>query len=307
MKNVKRFMNKSNLANPIEIIKPSLEDMCTLDQITEKEGNKKNAQIQVHEKNHEEKEHNYLKTTTMPTISPLQLDQLERSLEYVEASEITNEQNICVVLPNLTPQIIFTEKYISVEKIQKEFLPDYNLTENMWLFQRLTETFDQKIMTKQFAQTIKKDMILSINTNVSSILSYHFDAFIAQYNLTHDAPLILEFKIFDILANLKQYFEVKSKLKKLGCRICVEYMDLRAIGVIDHNITDIDFIKIPWNKHDLKFMAEPFGAEIKAKIKALNKMQVILIHCGEKEAITFGQSLGIKIFQGFYVDKLQSQ
>ena len=125
--------------------------------------------------------------------------------------------------------------------------------------------------------------------------------------MTHDVPLILEFKIFDILANLKQYFEVRNKLKKLGCRICVEYMDLRAIGIIDHTITDIDFIKIPWNKHDLKFMAGPLGAEIKSKIKDLNKMQVILIHCDEKEAITFGQSLGIKIFQGFYVDKLQSQ
>ena len=57
------------------------------------------------------------------------------------------------------PQVIFTEKYISVETIQKEFFPDYSLIDNMWLFQHLTETFDQKIMTKQFAQTIKKDMV----------------------------------------------------------------------------------------------------------------------------------------------------
>ena len=85
IKNVKRFMNKSNLENSIEIIKPSLEDMCTLNQVKEKERNKK---IKVHE----EKEYNYLKTTVTLPISPLQLDQLERSLEYVEINQITNEQ-----------------------------------------------------------------------------------------------------------------------------------------------------------------------------------------------------------------------
>ena len=78
-------MNKSNLENSIEIIKPSLEDMCTLNQVKEKERNKK---IKVHE----EKEYNYLKTTVTLPISPLQLDQLERSLEYVEINQITNEQ-----------------------------------------------------------------------------------------------------------------------------------------------------------------------------------------------------------------------
>jgi hypothetical protein len=237
-------------------------------------------------------------------MGPIQLDQLERNLENIDILGMIKDQNICVILPNVAPQIIFTEKYISVEKLSRKLLPDYNLAGDTWLFQRLTETFDRKLLTSGFEKYIGQDQVVSINCNVSSVMSRNFDHFITKYKMNHSTPLILEFRLFDILAHIGKYFEMREKLKKLGCRVCIEFMDIKAIGVIDRNITNVDFIKIPWNKQDKQIMSSALGAEIKMNIDAQDKMRIIMIHCDSLEAIRFGQSLGIKIFQGFYVDKL---
>lgn len=237
-------------------------------------------------------------------MGPMQLDQLERNLVNVDIVDMLKEQNICVILPNVPPEIIFTEKYISVEKLAKKLLPDYNLMGDLWLFQRLTETFDRKLLSSGFEKTIVQDQVMSINCNVSSVMSRSFDHFIVKYKMNHSTPLILEFRLFDILAHIGKYFEMREKLKKLGCRVCIEFMDLRAIGVIDRKITNVDFIKIPWNKQCKQIISGALGEEIKSNINAQDKMRIIMIHCDSLEAITFGQSLGIRIFQGFYVDKL---
>ena len=39
-------------------------------------------------------------------------------------------------------------KYYSLKEINKSVLPDYNIEGDKWLFQRLTKTFDIKMMKK---------------------------------------------------------------------------------------------------------------------------------------------------------------
>ena len=149
-----------------------------------------------------------------PHMGPLQLDKLERNLLTMDMFSMIKQQNICVVMNNIPPEVIYTKKYFSLKEINKTVLPDYKIEGDKWLFQRLTKTFDSKMMKTLVEYQSLPDHFLSINMNVASILTKEFDSFIAKQKQLSDMPIILEIFLFDIMSDLAEYYRAQEKLKK---------------------------------------------------------------------------------------------
>ena len=137
-----------------------------------------------------------------PPIGPVQLDKLERNIRNMDMYSLIDEQNICVVVDNMEPKVIFTKKYISLDEVNDSILPGYNISGDKWLFQRLTETFDLKLMQALIDYKSFPENVLSINMNVSTISTKEFDKFIDQQKSMSDQPMVLEITLFDIMADL---------------------------------------------------------------------------------------------------------
>lgn len=236
-------------------------------------------------------------------MGPMQLDMLERNLENTEMSSFIAEQSACVVVGNAPPQPIFTEKFMAVSEIKKTLMPDYDLMADKWLFQRLSRTFDVKLMQYLLTTKIPPEQVVSININVETIFTEEFDQFLRKFKRKNDQPLILEFKLFDMISDISLYYEAQKKIAALGCKTCLDAMDVESICVLDRKILNVDFLKIYWKKKYTDILDQPIGKQAKEAIQLQGKMRVILCLCDSQQAIDFGDKIGIHLFQGFLIDK----
>ncbi len=242
-----------------------------------------------------------------PTMGPLELDKLERNIEGIDMFALIDQQDICVVMDNMAPQVVFTKKFISLEEVNNSILPNYNIPGDKWLFQRLTESFDRKMMQSLIDNKAFPDTVLAINMNVSTIATKAFDKFIEKQKSLSDHPLVLEMTLFDIMSDLGAYYKAQEKLNRLGCKVCICKMDVQSPYVLDRELMNVDFLKIRWNKNYPNLLSGEERKKITETIKAQGKMRVVLSDCDTVDAIKFGKSLGIVMYQGFEVDSLQKK
>ena len=147
---------------------------------------------------------------------------------------------------------------------------------------------------------------MPINMNVSTISTKAFDKFIAKQKSLSDHPLILEITLFDIMSDLTAYFRAQEKLDRLGCKICICKMDIQSLYVLDRELINVDFLKIRWNKSYDRSLNATDRQRISEAIQTQGKMRVVLSDCDSRDAIRFGNEMGIVMFQGFEIDKLQA-
>lgn len=304
--NIRRNKNANNGGEDSET--PNLQSlMASLDPDKKNENKPKERKIAAPEKAKTvpHYEHIFPKEVD-PSMGPIQLDKLERNILNMDIYSLIAEQNICVVVENMPPEIIFTKKYVSLSEVNNSILPGYQISGDKWLFQRLTETFDIKLMQALVDHESFPENVLSINMNVSSIFTKKFDKFIEKQKLLSDHPIILEITLFDIMSDLTEYYKAAEKLDRLGCKICICGMDIQSLYVLDRELINVDFLKIRWNKKYLGTLTGPVREKISKTIEAQGKMRVVLSDCDTPDAIKFGTELGIVMYQGFHVDKLQS-
>ena len=82
-------------------------------------------------------------------------------------------------------------------------------------------------------------------------------------------------------------------------------MDIQSLYVLNRELINVDFLKIRWNKHYPNALSQTDKNRIKEAIKIQGKMRVTLSDCDSENAIKFGNELGIVMYQGFEIDKLQ--
>ncbi len=240
-----------------------------------------------------------------PAMGPMQLDKLERNILTMDMFALHSEQNICVILDKQAPQVVFTKKYISLTEVNNSILPNYDISGDKWLFQRLTKTFDKKLMQALIDYDGFPEQVLSININVSTILTKEFDKFIAKQKNLSDHPLVLEITLFDIISDLNEYYKAYDKIHKLGCKICICKMDIQSLYILNRELMNVDFLKIRWNKIYQSSVSQLDKNRVIDAIKSQGKMRVVLSDCDSRDALDFGNSVGIVMYQGFEVDKLQ--
>lgn len=240
---------------------------------------------------------------TVTPMGPMQLDQLERNLINMEIFQMMENQTAYVIVGDSTPQPIFVEHYISVMKVKEKLLPGYDIFADKWLFQRLTRTFDQKLMQTLPATDLIRDQVISININVETILTPEFDKFITKFKQKNNQPLILEMGLFDVVSDIQRYYDARDKLTALGCRISLDAMDAQSLALLDRDLMAVDFLKINWKPHYKKLLGGPLEKKIISAIAAQGSMRIILCHCDTEDALKFGKTVGIHMYQGFLVDK----
>ncbi len=246
---------------------------------------------------------NTARKTDVTPMGPVQLDQLERNLINMEIFQVMENQTAYVIVGDSRPQPIFVEHYISAGKVKDRLLPNYDIYADKWLFQRLTRTFDKKILLKLPDLDAIKNQVISININIETIFTREFDIFVAKFKKQNNQPLILEMRLFDVISDIQKYYEARDKLTELGCRISLDAIDIESLAILDRELLAVDFLKINWKQHYKQLVGGPLEKKIMGAINAQGNMRIILCHCDTEEAITFGKTVGVHMYQGFLIDK----
>jgi EAL domain-containing protein (putative c-di-GMP-specific phosphodiesterase class I) len=229
-------------------------------------------------------------------------------IQRADLSNMLRRQAVCAITRGTAPTPILREVYVSIPELRDSVMPGYDLASDRWLFQHLTQALDRRMM-KMLARADDSALAsaISINLNVSTLVSDAFLEFDANIKSSARGSIMIELQLIDIFADMAAYQFARDFARERGYRICLDGVTHLTLPYIDREKLGLDFVKVLW-RSDILDSQEPQRAnEFRAKIEELNRTRVILCRCDNEEAVKVGQSWGIALFQGRYVDRLLVQ
>ncbi|MBC8337789.1 MAG: hypothetical protein ISR51_06705 [Rhodospirillales bacterium] len=237
-------------------------------------------------------------------LTPKVLARVETALSRADLSNLVRRQYICQIDGQMVPEQLFSELFISIKDLRETMLPDVNLVANRWLFQHLTTTLDRRML----AMLTKTDSIsfsgdISFNINVATVLSPEFQAFDDNISAGRRGAMMIELQKEDIFSDLSSYVFAREFVQEKGYKVCLDGLTLETISIIDRERLGADLAKLIWHP-DLADGGEEMHEKIRTLVKRGGADRIIMCRCDNREAIDFGRSVGIDLFQGRYVESL---
>jgi len=237
-------------------------------------------------------------------LSPEILARAVKALLRTDLTSLVRRQFICGVTKKLVPEPLFSELYISIMDLRETMMPGINITSNRWLFQYLTESLDKRVLallSKTDRMSFTGD--ISFNINVSTLLSPDFLAFDESISAARRGSMVLELQKIDIFADLGAFLFVREFCQEKGYRICLDGMTYQNMSMIDRERLGVDYVKLVWNS-ELIDGGEAMQDELRKMVESAGQSRVILTRCDDREAVDFGRSSGIIMFQGHFIEHL---
>lgn len=242
-----------------------------------------------------------------PPMDPEALGELMDALQRTDLSKIMRRQAICILLGDGAPRALFREIYISIPDLSDAVLPRHDIASERWLFQYLTQRLDKRVLALLREQDDPATAhSYSLNLNISTLLSREFLQFDQALKPDARGTIIIELQKVDIFADPGAYLFARDFLRERGYRLCLDGVSAVTLPFIDREGLGLDFVKMFWTPD----MADPLHTErtdaFRDALERCGRSRIILARCESEEAIRFGQSVGIRLFQGRHIDRLLS-
>ena len=245
------------------------------------------------------------KTDDRRPLTPEQLGKLEDYLQRTDMSSVLRRQQICVVVGDNPPQAIVKELYISIADLAESMLPNVNLASNRWLFQHLTQTLDLR-MLRLLSRADDSDLFssFSINLNISTLMTQEFIAFDSSLRTGSRGTILIELQPTEVFADYNAFTFARDFVHEKGYRLCLDAVGVNFFDQIDREKMGFDLIKMVWSPELAGEGNEERRMEIAKHVKKTGKARIVLTRCDSPAAIRIGQSMGITMYQGRYIDQL---
>lgn len=237
--------------------------------------------------------------TTLEPLTTSEVAGIENALRQADVSIFLKRQPISVVLSDQKPEVVFNELYLSINAIKQRLFPKIDLRNSRWLFQALTALLDERMLAH-----LKRDRNharFSVNLNVSTVLSEKFVSFDDSVKSGARGSIVVEFQRADVLYDFGAFRMARDFLRSRGYRVCLDGITPDVFGIFSHADLEVDFMKLFYFKDQ---EADWQAARVKDLVKNSNKLRLIMARVDEEAALRLGKSLGINLFQGFFVDRL---
>ncbi|MCG8508993.1 MAG: EAL domain-containing protein [Rhodospirillales bacterium] len=237
-------------------------------------------------------------------LTPDVLDRVETALARADLSNMVRRQFVCGVTPKGVPEPAFSEMFISITDLRETLLPGVNLTGNRWLFHHLTESLDRRMLamlSKTDQITISGD--ISFNLNVSTVLSPDFLTFDDSVTASRRGSLVVEIEKTDIFADLGAYLFARNFVQQRGYRICIDGLTYQTMQLLDRERLGADFVKLVWDP-EMVDGGEEVQEHIRAMVRRAGQSRVVMCRCDDREAVDFGQAIGVQFYQGRHIENL---
>lgn len=235
-------------------------------------------------------------------ISTGDIDNILDTLEQVDISELVKRQSVVEVKGANKFGVHYQEFFIAVKDLNLLF-NNLDLQKNHWLYFYILQHLDKRLLQAFFEAKIKQwPEFIGINLTLQSINSPEFATFTKEF-LQQTHKLVVEVQLIDIFNNLPLYFQVKDTLHKNGHKILIDGVTTASLNLLSLEALKPDMIKIFWEPL-LEY--EKNNAEIKSAITLLKPENVILAKCDTSQALSWGLYNGISVFQGPFMDNLET-
>ena len=231
------------------------------------------------------------------------LANLERELQHVVIGNVIRSQPICAAQVGLPVRKVFDELYVHMSQLSQVLRADIDFVSNRWLFRYLTQLLDVRML--DFLRSERDQYLtkpVSINLNVETLLSERFQQFDESLDPSAKVGIVLEVPLADVFVDMAGFNVARKEMQALGYRVCIDGITADSLNHIQREKLGVDLLKVQWNANLLE--PGPQRQDLAKAVSANGSSRVILCRCDDKSAIEYGQSIGIALFQGRYIDSL---
>ncbi|MDP2698237.1 EAL domain-containing protein [Thalassospira sp.] len=243
-------------------------------------------------------------------LQPINADnlaQLEDTIHSADLSEHIRQQPVCVFGKGEGRELhpVFDEFFVSIADLRNAIMPSIDLASNRWLFQHMTEVLDKRMLNYLCKRTFRTHASsFSLNLNLATLTSKDFERFDEIVRQKWPGNVIIELNQVDLFSNLETYLNVRDDFQARGYRILIDNLTVEALSFVDRKSLKADFIKVAWSQEMTDNVIRKKYKELDTLVQSSGRERVILCRCDSATAIKFGQSLGITLFQGRYIDNM---
>lgn len=237
-------------------------------------------------------------------LTPGMLERIESGLAGADLSSLVRQQPVCTVSPQLSVSPQFSELFVSITELRDAVLPHADLHSNPWLFRRLTETLDRRVISYLTrAETVFGGGAISVNVNVSTLLSSAFVALDRGVNGASPSSIAFELQAVDIVSDIGSFLFARGFARQKGFRLLLDGLHWRSIAVLRTDRLGLDLVKVLWDPAFAGRRGDAVSA-LRGLVERDGADRVVLCRVDDERAVEIGHGLGISLFQGRHIDQL---
>ncbi|NIA68094.1 EAL domain-containing protein [Pelagibius litoralis] len=248
------------------------------------------------------------KKSKQAPISLTDLAAVEKAIAQADLSAMTSRQAVCELDDSGQPQPLFHELFTSMSSLRDTLLPGQDIFSDRWLFQYLTTKLDQRMLAwlgKNDDATLKHSF--SLNINIASLLSPRFLELDEQLDQPRRNSIIIELQMQDIYVDVARYLFAREFLLDRGYRICLDGITELSLPYVNRADLGAELVKLQWSS-SLRSQVEGKNRDrLREALERIDPKRVVLTRCESDDALELGSELGIKLFQGYFLDHLLSE
>ncbi len=220
-----------------------------------------------------------------PIMTPKQLDHIQKQLATVNVIPFVKDQVARRVDPGTTDASIeFSEFFLSVSDLRQTIAPGINIFGDRWLFQDLSRTMDLRMLeTVVRAPHARSAPAISLNLNLETVSTPAFASFLER--APEEQKIIIEIQSVDVLAGIRNYFEVHEVIKGLGHSILIDGLNPATLQMLDVARLQPDYAKIIWAPEFIDLMHPDSNKSAKAMIEEIGAQKTILARCDSQASM----------------------
>jgi hypothetical protein len=235
-----------------------------------------------------------------------------RALSAGDLSRMLRSQPVCLLCDDGSMLPVYDEIYTSIADLEQATRLNLRRGANRWLLRHLTRILDRRVLEALRQGLDSADLPAPIaalrdrlhargnfglNLNLESALTPQFVAFDSGLDQRLRGSLVLEFHKLDVLGDMAAFSKVRQMARRRGYRLCLDSVSHLSLPLLDRQTLDVELVKIDWSEEmvtqrDL----------LRTLIAAAEARRFILCRCDSEEALDFGLSVGISLYQGRQVD-----
>ena len=240
-------------------------------------------------------------------FNPSKLANVERDLTNADLSMVIRRQPVCAAVPSMMIRRVFDELYINIAHLRQLLKVDADLLSNRWLFKYLTQLLDDRMIDMLRRNPTRYfDLPVSLNLNIETLLSNKFAEFDAAIKPSTKVSIVIEIQVADVFADMNAFLLAKEYVQKLGYRVCLDGLTNLSFTQVDRERLGFDLAKLQWNADIESDLKSKENKKVADAIKACGPNRIILCRCDSRQAIDYGQAMGISLFQGRYLDSVMN-
>ncbi len=224
---------------------------------------------------------------------------IEENLHKADVSSLIREQPIYDFIDADRPQIVGYELSSSIETLEAVY--GVPIRKNAWLFSRVTELLDERMMNHLMHDLDMSRRRISINLHISSILGPAFRNFAQRTSFTWQQHLIVEIPCIEALESPSEF---QDALDVLGFNHALAAIDGVPVSQLDHipALPDrVRFVKVRWSD-EIVGLDNDAEIVLLKQIERFGRERCVLTHCEDLASVEAGLRVGFRVLQGHGVD-----